>query len=107
MNYKIIFFVPITHAEVVKSALFKANAGKIGAYDSCSFESIGVGQYRPLKGSNPFLGSELVTEKVDELRVEMVCSSENLKEAVEALKTSHPYEMPAFDVIKLEEITFH
>ena len=100
MNFKISFFVPIDYAEKVKEALFSSGAGKIGAYDCCSFEVEGLGQFRPLKGSSPFIGSEQVIEKVRELKVEMICSSEYLKDALRALKKSHPYEMPAFDVIK-------
>lgn len=101
--YKLVFFVPVSHAELVKKAVFSSGAGKIGAYDSCSFETEGFGQFRPLSGSHPFLGKENEIEKVRELRVEMVVESQRIKEAVEAMKKAHPYEMPAYDVIKLED----
>jgi len=96
----ITFYVPKTHVENVKNSMFMAGAGKIGAYDSCSFEVDGIGQFRPLDGSSPFLGSMDQLEKVHEVKVEMVCEDHLIKLVVEALKGAHPYEMPAYHVIK-------
>jgi hypothetical protein len=100
--FKIIVFIPQEHTESVKQALFKAGAGKIGNYDCCSFESHGTGQFKPLKGSTPYLGSEDVVEKVAEVKLEMVCSKDNLKKAIKAMKEAHPYEEVAYDILKLE-----
>ena len=99
--YKIVVFIPETHSEKVKNAMFDNGAGKIGDYDSCSFETRGTGQFRPLPGSNPYIGKENLVEKVEEVKVEMVCPPDCIKEVVEAMKNSHPYEMPAYDIIKL------
>ena len=92
------FYVPVSYAERVKEAMFKAGAGKFGNYQHCSFESIGIGQFKPLPGSDPFVGSTGQLEKVEELKVEMICQKEYLKEAIAALRASHPYETPAFYV---------
>jgi hypothetical protein len=100
--YKISFYVPETHKEQVKAALFEAGAGKIGQYDCCSFEVLGVGQFRSLHGSNPFIGKIGEVEKVSEYKVEMVVCDENMRAAVKALKTAHPYETPAYNIYKLE-----
>ena len=100
--YKISFFVPLFYAEKVKHAIFLTGAGRIGDYDSCCWQTTGTGQFRPLTGSDPFIGSSGVLEKVEELKVEMVCSIEFIEAAIEALKSSHPYEEPAYEVIKLE-----
>ncbi len=94
------FYVPLDHAEKVKAAMFAAGAGKIGNYDSCSFETKGMGQYRPLPGSDPFLGQEGRLERVEELKVEMVLEERYLTKVIVALKASHPYETPAFYAIK-------
>jgi hypothetical protein len=104
--HKIVVFVPDGHQEKVKTAMFAAGGGKIGAYDCCSFELQGAGQFRALEGSNPFLGKHGEVETVTELRVEMVCEDHCLKDVLQAMKKNHPYETPAFDVIKLENITF-
>lgn len=100
--YKICFFVPVQHAEPVKSAMFSAGAGQIGDYDCCAWETLGTGQFRPRSGSKPFIGQLDIVEKVEELKVEMVCEDEFIQAAVNALKQEHPYEEPAFDVWKLE-----
>ncbi len=94
------FYVPLTHAEEVKEALFRAGAGAIGAYRRCSFEVEGVGQFQPAAGSDPFIGKTDVLERVPELKVEMVCSDSLVSEVVAALKEAHPYEEPAYYVIK-------
>lgn len=101
---KLTFYVPVESAEIVKSALFAVGVGKIGNYDSCSFETLGVGQFRALSGANPTIGKVGMIEKVSELRVEMVMEDNILKEAILALKSAHPYETPAYDVVKCLEV---
>ena len=94
---KLVFFVPAIEKEFVKTALFKAGAGRIGEYDCCSFEIKGTGQFRPLKGSKPHLGSLNQLERVEEYRVEMILE-ENVFETVKtALLSAHPYETPAYE----------
>lgn len=100
--YQLCFYVPETHLEAVKSAVFAAGAGRIGDYDSCCWQVSGHGQFRPLAGSAPFLGSEGVVEHVAEYRVEMVCENSLIKTVVAALLSSHPYEEPAWHVVALE-----
>lgn len=102
--YKLCFFVPETHAENLKTALFLAGAGRIGHYEHCSFETSGMGQFRAMKGANPFIGSIGDLEKVSEKKIEMVCEDHLIKEIITALKKNHPYETPAYDIIKLVEI---
>lgn len=101
--YKLAFFVPASHVEQVKSALFAAGAGRIGAYDSCSWQVLGQGQFRPLDGSQPFIGQAGEIEYVEEWKVELVVADELIKQAVAALKISHPYETPAYEVWKLAD----
>lgn len=54
--YKLSFFVPDSHVEAVKSAVFAAGGGRIGDYDSCAWQVLGQGQFRPMDGSQPFIG---------------------------------------------------
>ena len=102
--YKLVFFVPEEHKETVKQAVFATGAGMIGDYDQCCWEVLGVGQFRPLMGANPFIGKTGELETVKEYRIELVCDDGLIQAAVEALKSAHPYEEPAYDVIKLESI---
>ncbi|RML46419.1 hypothetical protein ALQ97_02883 [Pseudomonas savastanoi pv. glycinea] len=88
--YKLAFFVPPSHVDEVKSAVFAAGAGRIGAYDHCSWQVLGQGQFRPLNGSQPFVGQSGVVESVEEWKVELVVADDLIQQAVLALKQSHP-----------------
>lgn len=99
--YKLCFYVPESHSEEVKAAIFAAGAGRIGDYDSCCWQVLGQGQFRPLEGSQPYLGQQGVVETVAEYRVELVCDAAHIRAAVEALLAAHPYEEPAWDVVHL------
>ena len=101
--YKLCVYVPTPHLELVKRALFEAGAGRIGNYDSCCWQTLGTGQFRALQGSEPFIGQLGRAEQVEEYRIEIVCEQSVIKAVVDALRTSHPYEEPAFDLIKLEQ----
>lgn len=101
--YKICVYVPENSVETVKQALFDAGAGRIGNYDSCCWQTDGVGQFRPLSGSNPAIGSLDVVEHVAEVKIELVCEDELVEVAVRAMKVAHPYEEPAFDVFLLAD----
>lgn len=101
--YKLVFFVPVDEAEPVKKAIFATGAGGIGTYDRCAFEMEGVGQFRPLNGSDPHIGAVGTVEHLRELRVEILCTEEQIRPAVTALLDSHPYEVPAYEVYRLVE----
>jgi hypothetical protein len=102
--FKLVFFVPASHVESVKSAVFAAGAGRIGDFEHCAWQVLGEGQFRPLAGSKPFIGSQDVLKKVSEYRVELVCADACIADAVAALKAAHPYEEPAFDVTRLVDV---
>ncbi|MAZ05884.1 MAG: NGG1p interacting factor NIF3 [Halomonas sp.] len=102
--YKMCYFVPETHVEQTKQALFDAGAGRIGDYDHCAWQCLGRGQFRPLEGSNPFLGKAGEVEAVDEYKVELVCEDALIKDALAALKRAHPYEEPAYEIYRLEDL---
>ncbi|NQD93203.1 NGG1p interacting factor NIF3 [Pseudomonas sp. CrR25] len=104
--YKLCFYVPESHLDEVKAAVFAAGGGRIGRYDSCCWQVLGQGQYRPLEGSQPFLGQAGAVEQVAEWKVELVVADELIHEAVKALKKSHPYETPAFEVWRLSDLQF-
>ncbi|MBI5448032.1 MAG: NGG1p interacting factor NIF3 [Gammaproteobacteria bacterium] len=98
--YIFCFFVPETHLEIVKKAVFEAGAGKVGHYTQCAWQTCGEGQFMPLSGSHAFVGEVNQLEKIREYKVEMVCSKEKMKAVVRALKQAHPYEEPAYQVFK-------
>ena len=101
--YNIIFYAPVEHVERIKEAMFKAGAGKLGNYACCAWQTAGEGQFMPLTGSDAFIGEVNNLEKVKEYKVEMVCETSLITVVVSALKAAHPYEVPAYQVVKLED----
>lgn len=100
--YQLWFYVPDTHLDAVKAAAFAAGGGVIGSYDQCAWQVQGQGQFRPLAGANPHLGDVGRVETVPEWRVELVVADEHVRAVVAAMKRAHPYEEPAYGVIRLE-----
>ncbi len=102
--YKLCVFIPESHLETVKQAIFATGAGRIGDYDSCSWQTLGQGQFRPLLGSQPFIGQQGQVEMVAEWKVELVCDDVLIAAAITAMKAAHPYEEPAYDVWQLADL---
>lgn len=100
---KLTTYVPLDHAERVRTALADAGAGAVGDYDSCSFSTPGEGRFRPLAGANPTIGEVGRAEVVPEERVEMVLPRARRAAVLSALLAAHPYETPAHDVVELAD----
>lgn len=103
-NVKLVIFVPETHTDIVREAMGKAGAGKIGNYTHCTFSSKGIGRFKPEVGANPHIGEVGKYEEVIEERIETVCEREKLQEVIKAIKEVHPYDEIAMDVYPLENI---
>lgn len=99
---KIITYVPASHADVVREALGRAGAGKIGNYTFCSFTSEGVGRFLPNQKANPAIGKKGKLTAVKEQKIETFCEKRFLKKAVKAMIEAHPYEEPAFDIYPIQ-----
>jgi dinuclear metal center YbgI/SA1388 family protein len=98
---KLVTFVPETHLEKVRSALFDAGAGVIGNYDQCGFTVGGKGSFRAGDDSNPFVGETGKIHFENEIRLETVLYSHLKANVVKALLDIHPYEEVAFDLYPL------
>jgi dinuclear metal center YbgI/SA1388 family protein len=99
---KLITFCPNAQSEKVRSALFEAGAGNISNYDSCSFNSEGIGTFRGNAFTNPYAGKKEELHRETETRIEVIFTVENERRVLNALFSSHPYEEVAYDVIPLE-----
>ena len=97
--YKLVVFVPSESLVSLKSALFNAGAGRLGNYEQCAWAVLGRGQFKPMAGADPAEGrvGELCT--LDEYRVEVLVERSDMHDVVSALKASHPYEHPAFEIM--------
>jgi dinuclear metal center YbgI/SA1388 family protein len=98
---KIVVFVPYENLSQVQEAMWNAGAGSIGNYDECSFIVNGEGTFRGGEDTNPSIGTPLVREKVNEVRLEMICEKWKTARIVNAMKEAHLYEEVAFDVYPL------
>lgn len=98
---KLIVYVPTGYEGQVADALFKAGAGQIGNYDSCSFRSEGIGTFRANDGCSPFMGKIGERSSVRELRLETVVPQGLLSRVVERMTRAHPYEEVAYDLVPL------
>ena len=103
--YVLCFYAPESDVEKIKNELFNLGAGKIGNYDSCSWQTLGTGQFRPIKGSSPYIGKQNVITQVNEYKVELVCENNLITKVVNKLIEVHPYEEPAYHIIKVSTLS--
>jgi hypothetical protein len=102
MKYvKIVVFVPLTHADIVRKAMGDAGSGAIGNYSHCSWSCKGTGRFKPNEKAHPFIGKANVLEEVEEEKVEVICPKDKAKKVVQAMRKAHPYEEVAFDIYPL------
>ena len=94
--FSLVVYVPESHLEIVKKALFEAGAGQLGNYNHCCWQVLGQGQFKPNKKSSPFIGSADELSQLEEYRIECLCPRQIIKSVLAALEKAHPYETPAY-----------
>jgi structural toxin protein (hemagglutinin/hemolysin) RtxA len=102
-SYKLVWFVPASHLQATRDAVFVAGAGSIGRYSRCSWATLGEGSFFGGEGTRPSVGGAGRDETVAEYRVETVVPPEKLTAVLAALRRAHPYEEPAYDVYERVE----
>lgn len=100
--YKLVVYVPLSHTNKVREAILTAGAGHIGRYQDCSFFVRGTGSFRPLEGSQPYIGQQGVFEEAEEDRLETIVPNSLLDRCLQAMKEAHPYEEVAYDIYSLQ-----
>ncbi len=101
---KLVTFIPTEQAERVRAAVFKAGAGHIGNYDSCSYNLEGQGSFRALEGANPFVGDIGKVHFEKEIRFETIFPAHLQSSVISALLIAHPYEEVAYDIYPLDNV---
>ena len=99
--FKFAVYVPLQHTDRMRQAIFEAGAGKIGNYTETSFNFSGKGTFKPMEGTHPFIGKKGEREEVDEIKIETIVPERHLEAVIRAMKDTHPYEEPAYDVYEL------
>ena len=101
-RYKLVVFIPETHLETVKTAIFNAGGGAQGEYKNCAWSTSGSGQFCPQEEASPYLGEVGRLETVEEIRLEVLVDEKDLNNVISAMKQAHPYEEVAYDVLRNE-----
>lgn len=99
--HKLAIFVPATHLDQVRKAVGDAGAGGIGNYSHCSFAGFGQGRFLPGEGANPWLGTQGTIQEADEYKLETIVEGHKVKEVLAAMRSVHPYEEVAYDLIPM------
>ncbi|MBI2394803.1 MAG: Nif3-like dinuclear metal center hexameric protein [Deltaproteobacteria bacterium] len=100
-QYKLVTFVPESALDAVSRAVFEAGAGRIGQYSSCSFRSPGTGTFLGEEGTNPAVGESGKLEVAPEVKLETLVPIARVAAVIAAMRAAHPYEEPAFDLVRL------
>jgi len=101
---KIVVYVPESHSEKIRNAMFNAGAGNIGKYSDCSFSTKGKGTFKAGKNAKPFVGEKEKLHTVDEIKIEMIAQKNNLQKIKIAISENHPYEEIAYDIYNVENV---
>lgn len=101
---KLVTFVPLSKAEQVRLALFGAGAGHIDKYSECSFNVLGEGTFKAGENTNPYVGEIGQQHMEVEVRIEVILTQSLVSPVIKALKDTHPYEVPAYDIIALQNV---
>ncbi|MFA6617523.1 MAG: NGG1p interacting factor NIF3 [Candidatus Neomarinimicrobiota bacterium] len=99
--YLLAFYIPKEHLEPVLNKIFNAGAGQYGNYDRCAWTTEGMGRFRPLEASSPFIGEKQKDTFLSEIKVECIVSEKNIEKVKKVLLDTHPYEEPAFYILPI------
>ena len=98
---KIFVTVPKENLEDVRKAMCDAGAGIIGNYTYCTTSIKSVGTFIPNGNANPYIGQQNKLEFIEEEKLEIICNVEKVKDVIQSLRKTHPYEEPAIDIVPL------
>jgi len=99
---KLSTYVPKKQAGQLRQALFSVGAGSIGNYDSCSFNTKGLGTYRGNDFSNPTIGKRGQLHEGKEINISITFSKHLESKILATLFKHHPYEEVAYEITTLD-----
>jgi hypothetical protein len=95
-------YVPVSHAEAVRNAMFEAGAGSIGQYSSCSYNAEGTGTFLPSPDANPYVGQAGTLQFEKETKIEVIFTADKEQPVLNNMFSAHPYEEIAFGIVQLQ-----
>jgi dinuclear metal center YbgI/SA1388 family protein len=99
---KLYVYVPDSHADNVRSAIFSAGGGEISNYSECSFNTEGNGTFKAGAGAKPFVGEASIRHTEKEIKIEILFPHWLENGILKAMKAAHSYEEVAYEIISLE-----
>lgn len=100
--YKLAVILPEKHQSKMMTALFSAGAGALGNYTEGSFSCEGISTFKANQNATPHLGRKDTQTSVPEIKLEVIVSQHHLNQVLNVMRQNHPYEEPAYDLIRLE-----
>ncbi|MCL2296275.1 MAG: hypothetical protein FWC29_04250 [Methanomassiliicoccaceae archaeon] len=99
--YKISVAIPADHKDRLLDEINDSMRQIYPGYDRVFSIAKTEGTWRPLEGSDPFIGrtGEITVE--EELRIDFAVKAEDLRNVILAIRRVHPYEEPAIDILPM------
>ncbi len=104
--YKLCFYVPESHLDVVKQAVFAAGGGRIGRTTVAAGSPLARASSGPWTVANPTWARSARSSTWRSGKWSCVVADELIHASVKALKAAHPYETPAYEVWRLTDMVF-
>ena len=98
---KLVVMIPIENMVEVRQAMLDKECGIIGNYTHCSIVHEVEGTFMPNENANPYIGSSNQLEFVKEMKLEVICNIDKVKDVLKVVREVHPYEEVAIDIIPL------
>jgi len=99
--YKISVAIPPEYKDKLMDAVNDSMRQMYPGYDRAFSVTETKGTWRSLEGSSPFIGRTGEISIEDELRIDFVICSEDLRKVILAIRNVHPYEEPAIDILPM------
>lgn len=98
---KIATYIPREYTNALMDRITEVIVPVYEGYDRTFSLTDVTGTWRPLDGSDPFIGTHGEIEISPEVKVEFVIRKNDLKVTIDTIVDVHPYEEPAIDVIEM------
>lgn len=98
---KLEIYVPEEYVAKIRDDLAERGIGRVGNYSHVVAYQESKGFRKPLEGSKPYRGEKGELCSGTEVKMEVHCPIEKVKQAFRIIHTIHPYEEPVIDIIPL------
>ena len=101
--FKVCVCVPEEESDRMMDAIDSVMSPVYPGYRRAFSISDVTGTWKPMKGSNPYIGRPGAISEVREKKIEFIVMEKDLKAVVSRIKEVHPYEEPMIDVMPTYE----